>query len=77
MFPLFQKTSIECLNQGSSSQRYLPLPVQPTRTEPLSSQDASTLTYPQYLATVRAQVAYAKEVHDMLLLAAQNITSAE
>lgn len=74
---LHLKTSIECLNQGASSQRYLHLTVTPTRTEPLPSQDGSTLTYPQYLATVRTQVAYAKEIHDMLLAAAQNITPAE
>lgn len=50
----------------------------PTRIEPLPQQDVqnplnNTLTYPQFLSTVRAQVAYAKEIHDMLLTAAQNI----
>ncbi|XP_075227608.1 mediator complex subunit intersex [Lycorma delicatula] len=70
---LHLKTSIECLNQGASSHRYLPLTVNPTRIEPLPTQDGNTLTYPQFLATVRSQVAYAKEVHDMLLSAAQNI----
>ncbi|XP_054271472.1 mediator of RNA polymerase II transcription subunit 29 [Macrosteles quadrilineatus] len=74
---LHLKTSIECVNQGTSSQRYLPLAVAPTRTEPIPNQDMSTLTYPQYLATVRAQVMYAKEIHDMLLAAAQNITATE
>ncbi|XP_063233783.1 mediator of RNA polymerase II transcription subunit 29 [Bacillus rossius redtenbacheri] len=74
---LHLKTSIECMNQGSSSQRYLPSAVVPTRTEPLPGQDQATLTYPQYLGTVRSQVAYAKEVHDTLVAAAQNITPSE
>nr|CAD7410810.1 unnamed protein product [Timema cristinae] len=74
---LHLKTSIECLNQGTSSQRYLPLPVAPTRTEPLPNQDGGTLTYPQFLATVRSQVSYAKEVHDTLMTAAQNIAPTE
>ncbi|XP_049776592.1 mediator of RNA polymerase II transcription subunit 29 isoform X1 [Schistocerca cancellata] len=74
---LHLKTSIECLNQLSSSQRYLPLPVATARTEPLPAQDVGSLTYPQYLATVRAQVAYTKEIHDVLLAAAQNLGMGE
>ncbi|KAL1138836.1 hypothetical protein AAG570_008898 [Ranatra chinensis] len=75
---LHLKTSIECLNQNASSQRYLSLAVAPTRTEAMPNpQEMGSLTYPQYLATVRAQVSYAKEVHDMLLSAAQNITTSE
>ncbi|XP_039288438.1 mediator of RNA polymerase II transcription subunit 29 [Nilaparvata lugens] len=70
---LHLKTAAECLNQGNSSNRYLPLNVVTTRLEPLPGQDPSQLTYPQYLATVRAQVIYAKEIHDMLLAAAHNI----
>lgn len=65
------------MNQGASSQRYLPLAVVSTRADPIANQDMSTLTYTQYLATVRAQVNYAKEIHDMLLTAAQNIASGE
>jgi len=73
----FQKTSIECLAQGAASQRYLPLPVALTRTDPLPNQEGAALTYPQYLATVRAQVSFAKEVHDMLESAAQNSSPGE
>ncbi|XP_073970421.1 mediator complex subunit intersex [Rhodnius prolixus] len=75
---LHLKTSIECLNQGASSQRYLNMTVTPQRSEPVpGQQEMNTLTYPQYLATVRTQVSFAKELHDMLLAAAQNVTSAE
>ena len=74
-FVLLQKTSIECLSQGAASQRYLPLQVALTRTDPMPGQEM--LTYPQYLATVRAQVSFAKEVHDMLLGAAQNVAPGE
>lgn len=61
----------------SSSHRYLPVLVAPTRTDPLPPPQEGTLTYPQYLATVRAQVNYAKEVHDMLLQAVQNLGAGE
>lgn len=70
-----QKTAIECLTQGASSQRYLPLNVLPTRTEPLPGQDG--LLYPQYLATVRAQVQFAKQVHDTLMVAVQSLNAME
>lgn len=72
-----QKTAQECLSQGSSSARYLQFPVAPTRTEPIGYQDGNSLTYPQYLATVRAQVAYAKEIHDSLTATAQTIAPTE
>lgn len=72
----FQKTSIKCLTQAESSNRYLNLPVAPTRSENVSLQD-NTLTYPQYLATATAQVAFTKEIHDTLIAAAQNITTSD
>lgn len=34
-------------------------------------------SYPHYLATVRAQVAYVKEIHDSLTATAQNIAPTE
>ncbi|XP_014282369.1 mediator of RNA polymerase II transcription subunit 29 [Halyomorpha halys] len=74
---LHLKTSIECMNQNASSQRYLSLTVTPTRTEPIPNQELVSLTYPQYLSTVRTQVSFAKEMHGMLLAAAQNITTTE
>ena len=72
---LHLETAIECLTQGASSQRYLPLNVLPTRTEPAPGQDG--LLYPQYLNTVRAQMAFAKQVHDALMVAVQNLSAIE
>lgn len=71
------KTAIECHQQGTSSQRYLNVMVATTRTEPLPNQEANTLTYPQYLSTTRNQVAYAKDIHDMLTKVAHNISQQE
>ena len=71
---LHLKTSIECLAQNSSSQRYLHMPVIPTRMEAVSTQEGHTLTYPQFLMTVRAQVSYVREVHDTLLATAHTLT---
>ncbi|KAL0275697.1 UNVERIFIED_CONTAM: hypothetical protein PYX00_003485 [Menopon gallinae] len=76
-FELHLKTAAECLMQGASSTRYLQFQVAPTRTEPMSYQDGNVLTYPHYLATVRTQVAYAKEIHDSLTATAQNIAPSE
>lgn len=70
---IFQKTSIKCLTQAESSNRYLHLPVCPTRNENIGLAD-NALTYPQYLATASAQVAYTKEMHNTLISAAQNIS---
>ncbi|KAL1457178.1 hypothetical protein WDU94_001838 [Cyamophila willieti] len=71
------KTAIECHQQGTSSQRYLNVGVATTRTEPLPNQEANTLTYPQYLNTTKNQVAYAKDIHDMLTKVAHNINPQE
>ncbi|EFN88713.1 Mediator of RNA polymerase II transcription subunit 29 [Harpegnathos saltator] len=74
---LHLKTSVECLSQNTSSVRYLPLPVIPTRTDSVSAPEGPTLTYPQFLMTVRAQVAYAREIHDALVSNAHAIASGE
>lgn len=76
LFYFFKKTSIKCLSQAESSNRYLNLPVAPTRSENINMND-NTLTYPQFLSTVGAQVAYTKEIHDTLVAAAQNISSSD
>ncbi|CAG9857468.1 unnamed protein product [Phyllotreta striolata] len=73
---LHLKTSLKCLTQQESSQKYLNLPVAPTKTESLGLND-NTLTYPQFLATATAQVAYTKEIHDTLVAAAQNISPSD
>lgn len=67
---------MKCLSQQESAHKYFNLPVQPTRSESLGIND-STLTYPQFLATASAQVAYTKEIHDTLIAAAQNITPSD
>lgn len=73
---MFQKTSIKCLSQQESSNRYLNIPIVPHRNENLSLND-NTLNYPQFLATASAQVSYAKEIHDTLVAAAQNISPSD
>ncbi|XP_065206713.1 mediator of RNA polymerase II transcription subunit 29-like isoform X1 [Planococcus citri] len=66
------KTAMECYQQSASNQRYLPLPVAPNRIEP-HPQDNNALSYPQYVTSIRSQISYLKEVHDLLLNASQNI----
>lgn len=74
---LHLKTSVECLSQNSSSVRYLPMSVITTRTDTVSTQEGPALSYPQFLMTVRAQVAYAREIHDTLMSHARAIASGE
>ncbi|XP_050301075.1 mediator of RNA polymerase II transcription subunit 29 [Anthonomus grandis grandis] len=73
---LHLKTSIKCLTQAESSNRYLNLPVNPNRSENIGMNENS-LTYQQFLATVGSQVSYTKEIHETLLAAAQNISPSE
>lgn len=73
---LHLKTSILCLQQNSASQRYLPTQVMPHRIEPIATNE-NALSYPQYLSTIRQQIAYAKDIHDTLICAAQNIAPSE
>lgn len=66
------------MNQYASSQRYLSIVVAPNRTEPIATGDqVAPLTYPQFLATARNQVTYAKEIHDLLMSAASSISNPE
>lgn len=64
------------MQQSASSQRYLPVPVASTRIEPMPPSDGP-ISYLQYLSTVRTQIAYAKDIHDTLICAAQNISPSE
>ena len=72
---LHLRTSIECISQHSSSNRYMPVNVVPIRTENIGVQEA--LNYPQYLMTVRSQVQYIKDVCNMLNNQAQSISNTE
>ncbi|XP_055688112.1 mediator of RNA polymerase II transcription subunit 29 [Lutzomyia longipalpis] len=76
---LHLKTSIQCIQQSNSSNHFLPLNVAATRVDPMPHPppDNPMLSYPQYLSTVRSQIAYAKEIHDTLICAAQNISPSE
>lgn len=73
---LLQKTSVKCIGQAESSNRYLHVPVIPHRNDNIGINE-TMLSYPQFLATASAQVAYAKEIHDTLVAAAQNISPSD
>lgn len=74
---LHLKTSIQCMQQSAASQRYLPVLVNTTRFEPFLPMEGNHVSYPQYLSTVRTQITYAKDIHDTLICAAQNISPTE
>ncbi|XP_063548710.1 mediator of RNA polymerase II transcription subunit 29 [Cydia strobilella] len=67
---LHLRTAITCIEQQQSAAHYLPSPVHPVRLDSGPSAE-STLSYPQYLNTVRLQISYAKDIHDTLVAAAQ------
>jgi hypothetical protein len=64
-------TAKKCIQQANASQNYLAVPVVPIRNENLVQENV--LNYSQYLELVKTQIIYAKEIHDTLLMAAQNI----
>lgn len=68
------KTAKLCMQQGASSQQYLPIPVAPTQPNPA---ETNVLSYSQYLDVVKIQIGYAKDIHDTLICAAQNISPSE
>ncbi|XP_055542462.1 mediator of RNA polymerase II transcription subunit 29 [Wyeomyia smithii] len=68
------KTAKLCMQQGTSSQQYLPIPVAPTQPNPA---ETNALSYSQYLDVVKIQIGYAKDIHDTLICAAQNISPSE
>ncbi|XP_023940227.1 mediator of RNA polymerase II transcription subunit 29 [Bicyclus anynana] len=74
---LHLRTAITCIQQAQSAAHYLPLNVIPSRLDSGSAAQETTLSYPQYLNTVRLQISYAKDIHDTLVAAAQNISPAE
>jgi len=61
------RTSIECINQGAQSAKYLPVPVTPNKTD-------SSMTYSEYINLVKGQIAYAKEIHGALSDASQRLS---
>ncbi|CAH4027560.1 mediator of RNA polymerase II transcription subunit 29 [Pieris brassicae] len=73
---LHLRTATSCIQQAQSAAHYLPLTVIPSRMDSGPVQE-TTLSYPQYLNTVRLQIAYAKDIHDTLVAAAQNISPTE
>ncbi|KAJ2954762.1 hypothetical protein O0L34_g3065 [Tuta absoluta] len=73
---LHLRTAVTCIQQAQSAAHYLPLTVIPSRLDPTSAQE-TTLSYPSFLSTVRLQISYAKDIHDTLVAAAQNLAPAE
>ncbi|CAG4959750.1 unnamed protein product [Colias eurytheme] len=74
---LHLRTAITCIQQAQSAAHYLPLTVIPSRMDSGPTTQETTLSYPQYLNTVRLQISYAKDIHDTLVAAAQNISPTE
>ncbi|XP_075984909.1 mediator complex subunit intersex [Anticarsia gemmatalis] len=74
---LHLRTAITCIQQAQSAAHYLPLSVMPSRLDSGPTTQETTLSYPQYLNTVRLQISYAKDIHDTLVAAAQNLSPAE
>lgn len=66
--------ALECVSQTTDSARNTPVPVQSNPQKADIQQATDTLSYPQYLNTVRTQIACAKEIHDSLLECAKKIS---
>jgi mediator of RNA polymerase II transcription subunit 29 len=64
---LHLQTSRRCIQQASNAQVYIPVPVVPQAAQ------ENALSYSQFRELVNTQLTYAKDVHDTLVMAAQNI----
>ncbi|NP_001037105.1 mediator of RNA polymerase II transcription subunit 29 [Bombyx mori] len=74
---LHLRTATTCIQQAQSAAHYLPLSVIASRLDSGPTTQETTLSYPQYLKTVGLQISYAKDIHDTLVAAAQNISPPE
>ncbi|XP_028038928.1 mediator of RNA polymerase II transcription subunit 29 [Bombyx mandarina] len=74
---LHLRTATTCIQQAQSAAHYLPLSVIASRLDSGPTTQETTLSYPQYLKTVGLQISYAKDIHDTLVAAAQNISPTE
>ncbi|XP_023235111.1 mediator of RNA polymerase II transcription subunit 29-like [Centruroides sculpturatus] len=68
----------ECTLLQRDSQQYLPLPVSSNKidTAPAPTQDG-TLSYSQYLSTIKSQVSFATAVQEILAEGARKITQGD
>lgn len=75
---LHLKTAMQCMQQLSSAQKYLPGAVTASRTEPyMQDNPAGPMPYPTFLNTVRVHIQSTKELRDTLISASQNISQAD
>ncbi|XP_072933351.1 mediator of RNA polymerase II transcription subunit 29 [Epargyreus clarus] len=74
---LHLRTAVTCIQQAQSASHYLPLTVISSRLDSGPTTQDTALSYPQYMNTVRLQISYAKDIHDTLVAAAQNISPTE
>uniref|UniRef100_T1PBI7 Mediator of RNA polymerase II transcription subunit 29 n=1 Tax=Musca domestica TaxID=7370 RepID=T1PBI7_MUSDO len=71
------KTVMQCMQQLSSSQHYMPGAVAPSRTEPYLQDNPGPMPYPTFLNTVRVHIQSTKDLRDTLISASQNISQAD
>ncbi|XP_073847513.1 mediator of RNA polymerase II transcription subunit 29-like [Musca autumnalis] len=75
---LHLKTAMQCMQQLSSSQHYIPGAVTTLRTEPyLHDTTQGPMPYPTFLNTVRVHIQSTKDLRDTLISASQNISQAD
>lgn len=75
---LHLKTAMQCMQQLSSAQHYLPGAVTALRTEPyMQDNPAGPMPYPTFLNTVRVHIQSTKDLRDTLISASQNISQAD
>ena len=69
---------MECTVQARDSQMYLPFAVSANKFEPTDTTATdNTISYSQYLNTIKSQINFAKTVHDLLLEGSKRISQNE
>ena len=67
---LHLKSAVDCINQTTSSNRYMPVPPHPSRLDTTGGQQTDFLPYNAYVATSKQQVKFANEIKQLLVQAA-------
>lgn len=68
------KSAIDCINQTDSSNNYMKIAPMPNRLDN-GEQQTEFLSYPAYIATSKQQIAFARDVRNLLNQAASDVVN--
>ena len=67
------RCAIDCHQQAQSSNRYMQIPPNPSRLESTSTNPDEFLSYAQYIAVAKKQIAYANDIKQIISQATTDV----